>query len=116
MDRIIKFRVWNGSKMLDPHDTPVTTLSYISSPKHGFNSPYGYKVMQFTELVDKSGREIFEGDIRRFKTGIGIIIWSDAAFAVKSPGSEAIDWEHSTILIDREYLGNIYENPELINP
>jgi hypothetical protein len=74
------------------------------------------KRVQLTGLTDKNGIEICEGDIRRFKTGIGIIIWSDAAFAVKSPGSEAIDWEHSTILIDSEYHGNIFETPEIINP
>jgi hypothetical protein len=73
-------------------------------------------VVQFTGLIDKASTPICEGDIRRFKTGIGIIVWADAAFAVKSPGSEAIDWEHSTVLIESEYLGNIFENHELINP
>ena len=71
--------------------------------------------MEWTGLKDKNKIDIFEGDIRKFKTGIGTIIWSDAAFAVKSPGSEAIDWEHSSVLIDSEYLGNIYQNPEILN-
>jgi hypothetical protein len=89
--------------------------SSFSSPSWNSRALYHLDI-QFTGLLDKVGNLIFEGDIRKFKTGIGIIIWSDAAFAVKSPGSDAIDWEHSSVLIESEYLGNIFETPELLNP
>lgn len=71
-------------------------------------------VGQFTGLLDKEGNKIFEGDILRTMSGIAVVVWLDAAFALKSPGSEAVDWEHSSVFEQSEILGNIHQTPELI--
>lgn len=123
MDRIIKIRYYysdEAGKLWFHRDFTLTEVENAFPYEVLSDNPLlkRYRLanrVQLTGLTDKNGIDVCEGDIRRFKTGIGIIIWADAAFAVKSPGSEAIDWEHSSILIDTEYLGNIYENPELIN-
>lgn len=86
-----------------------------------FTDNYGYyevdpaTVGQFTGLLDKKGNRVFEGDLIITETGgIGYVVWRDAAFAIKSPGSEAIDWVHSSEYAKCEVIVNINDNTELI--
>lgn len=72
-------------------------------------------IMQFTGLKDKNEKEIYEGDIIM------------SAINYKSFGNEVVEWDDSggyTFFSDGEYginpkickiVGNIYENPELLN-
>lgn len=83
------------------------------------NAKYTHEVIsetvgQFTGLKGKNNNEIYEGDILKTEYGICYVIWFDAAFALKSPGSEAIDFEHSSVYELSEVIGNIHENPELL--
>ena len=65
-------------------------------------------VMQYTGLKDKNGKEIYEGDI----------LQDDEKFA----GAFAVEWntmsDHSNWSSSRgnvfEVIGNIYQNPELL--
>ena len=89
-------------------------------------------LMQFTGLLDKNGKEIYEGDIiyynqglskggvnslgeyelPRLLDGIRVVAWKDTGF----------DWDgsHSGLMFckggqdEYEVIGNIYENPELL--
>jgi uncharacterized phage protein (TIGR01671 family) len=77
------------------------------------------KIQQFTGLLDKNDREIYEGDILKVK---GYEKWTDTVgyysnLEVKHSFTESGDSEsigYIYIPKDREIIGNIFENPELI--
>ena len=83
-----------------------------------------YELMQFTGLKDKNGKEIYEGDIVKYtvdlgggskKTYIGQVLWNSewACWDIVSGPIHEFDW----VKIARngyEVIGNIYENPELL--
>lgn len=82
-------------------------------------------LMQSTGLKDKSGNEIFEGDIVKFPEFNGDIyitpvVWdkSCACFGLSFSGKYPISFDYLeefyTELKDIEVVGNIYENPELL--
>lgn len=77
-------------------------------------------LMQFTGVLDKNGKEIYEGDIVRctkgkYTQGWGPIEYREerGSFVVMSYGDvpriyEEWWWQ------EKEIVGNIYENPELL--
>lgn len=90
---------------------------------------------QFTGVLDKNGKEIYEGDIvKRIVTNgvyylefIGEVTFDNGKFVIKHKTwkGEAVDdfsyseeWNdghaHGTILYKYEWKGNIYDNPNLI--
>lgn len=90
----------------------VYTLQQLHEEEVNFNN---LRELQFTGLKDKNRIEVCEGDVIKTPSGIGYIVYEDSGFAIKSPGSEAVDWELSGYYLECEIIGNIYENPELIN-
>ena len=72
---------------------------------------------QFTGLKDINEVDIYEGDILEFpfEMGIAYVINDGFRFAVKSPGSEAVDYEGEDVLKQTRVIGNIYQNPELLS-
>lgn len=117
--REIKFRAWNEvqEKMLNWYDFLDTNI------KNTFVAPEstGLILMQYTGLKDKNGKEIYEGDIIRTKymdkTFIVWVEYSDeyAEFVTKCKEILFFDEPLSDIgRADREVIGNIYDNPELL--
>ena len=87
---------------------------------------FGFKnidLMQSTGLKDKNGKEIFEGDILAFKTDdevINVKIFWDEKHALFMFRSEKYNEEEPLAeLVEAntypfEIIGNVYENPELL--
>lgn len=81
-------------------------------------------LMQSTELKDKNDNEIFESDIVKYKSGCNTYTEevaydkNFAGFGVRDANADIIFtfWElaEDIDLISLEVVGNIYENPELL--
>jgi uncharacterized phage protein (TIGR01671 family) len=94
--------------------------------EQGNLKPYPLKVcelVQYTGLKDKNGKEIYEGYIVEHQIGEGHewsgyheVIFYDGAFLLKGGNprgmryGEIFNWYPSNVKV----IGNIYENPELL--
>jgi len=108
----------------DSEDNPTWDFNEIEFDR--------YEFPQFTGLKDRNGREIYEGDILMGLNRIPKIIkWSDegACFVEEEQFKPVCTWSFDMLfrkhkkafasngqLTSHYIIGNIYENPELLNP
>ena len=134
---IPKFRAWlkEENKMIEPSD--ILSISFklcemTPNYLHGFEKEkydfYDLELMQSTGLLDKNGREIFEGDIvKRYRSPFFKAEWEYLI--------ETVVREKASLLLGRDFgknfgtlpfdspfakenllevIGNVHENPELL--
>jgi hypothetical protein len=114
MNRKIKFRAWDGTVM---HDE--TELKDFQVGQMLYHDCEIWELMQYSGLKDKSGVEIFEGDIVRHKKGLGIVEYSNAGTRFGARGSKAHYITGKPIakmwsLLGCKVIGNVYQNPGLL--
>ncbi|MNC28439.1 YopX protein [compost metagenome] len=127
MSRVPKYRAWykplgvmihSENLVMINFDTKVLGV-YMEMDGNGYHvlRMSDFELMEYTGLKDKNDREIYPGDIPRDPTGIGEIEWvqEHCAYMVftKNP-SKYHHLESDGKLLHTEIIGNIYENPELI--
>jgi len=116
----IKFRAWDWWRMLSDPKIWFSEWKYNYSINDELQSS-DYIYMQYTWLKDKNWKEIYEGDIIKYKTNkiqFSLVQWiSDWFKIVKriSPTSTRTStlW-HFITEYQCEIIWNIYENPDLL--
>lgn len=112
--REIKFRVWIdnefGKEMVE-----FDCDNY--SMKHNL-------LLQYTGLKDKNGKDIFEGDIiketkvYRYSDDVDVniyqIVWNENVTGFTAENENGSNTIHQNNMGVCEVIGNIYENPELL--
>ncbi len=127
--KTLKFRVWDKSlnrflPLEDSYGKVVSPLLDISGRLWNWASQHwgidnelvknqdNYIIQQFTGLLDKNGKEIYEGDIIKIKTySVGYVSY------LEESACYILRWSHPAYRLDLhlldelEIIGNIYENP-----
>ena len=137
MNRVLKIRVWDSDTgyFLSDYKNHVDFIqSQLKLTDFGSNAKFGFInnrliIQQYTGLKDKNGKEIYEGDITQF-TKIGdesVQFVMSVEWGINSPCgvhpylSFHFKGVNNFIInpFERRYkieiIGNIYENPELLN-
>ena len=121
MSREIKFRAWRENKM----HYNITTAHYEHNAMSGSGGDLWdfaewmkwSKVMQYTGLKDKDGKEIYEGDIVKVTSDeyendnfVASVIFDEGSFLTYINSNDIRGlWSGEDI----EVIGNIFENSEL---
>jgi len=141
--REIKFRAWDNREKRYVSSSMVQNQVILTEPtEHGFKLKTCFILEQFTGLLDKQGKEIYEGDIikypneiyRMFRAvgwegeidGFELVVWSEKNIAFMGKDLNRLQEGYQLEEISPRYLwvlemakksevfGNIHQNPELL--
>ena len=124
MQREIKFRVWDHNlkefiedSNADPHICWNGTVYCHGRQKEGgdvlVSGIRNITVQQFTGMVDKDGKEIYEGDIIRGLMDFGPAGFHERSAIVHWDIEKGYQWNYWK-LFSIKIEGNMFENPELL--
>lgn len=121
MNREIKFRIYYelNNEILYHNIQMTLEKQRVHIPIVSTNGKI-LGVVQYTGLKDKNGKEIYDGDILDCEDRICKVVWHNQAGqwdsdfikykgVLKSNGIDNVSFKYRAVVI-----GNIYENPELL--
>src|SRR5690554_2183129 len=116
--REIKFRAWDD-KSKEIFVVDVLAINPVTWDSGGTGVSLAYqphiKIMQYAGLKDKNGREIFEGDIVSYFGLKYEVLFKNGAFGWMEDGEFYSFNEMARSEFNKfEIIGNVYENPELL--
>lgn len=123
--RPIKFRAYlkNENKIIDVKSIDWDENGNLISINYPEGKDYfGYKeddivLMQYTGYKDVFGNEIYEDDVVKYRNNLYQVKWIFFSFYIHQTNGRSLK-ELEKIAIDEkgmELIGNIYENPELLD-
>ena len=119
MNREIKFNAWNKETKTMHYD-----ILHPDNWSFSFLNREVFDWLEFTGLKDKKGVEIYEGDVVGENEFTGFVKYLGCSFMIEWIGvdvySDLLGWyDYKKGIISKEddykILGNIYENPELLD-
>ncbi len=117
--RSIKFRIWNNLDKVMLRDNQADLVLFLDGGIYSrfdkeFVSKENFILQQFTGLLDKNGKEIYEGDIlswQHLQIANDLnpleVIYHPPCFTVKNHFYPYCEWENSKV------IGNVFENPDI---
>jgi hypothetical protein len=112
--KTLKFRAWHKTKKKMFEVKCIEFGSCIWSKDGNWFVPISeVEIMQFTGLLDRHGKEIYEGDIITNLYGdIGVVIWKERitsfVCSLNLVSFNSVNWDKCVI------IGNIHDNQKLI--
>lgn len=124
MNRELKFRFWGEFELDEETDELKNEMIYGDKFCFFDYEPIdilftSFVVMQFTNQFDKNGKAIYEGDVLSNSSGkIDEVIFYENGFFGKSKSNYKPNYIYNPLCSDyvknKEVIGNIYENSEIL--
>ena len=123
----LKFRVWDKERETFLNNVFIgsdgTLYQFSKDTIFGtaitFLDSENKKILQYTGLHDKNGKEIFEGDIIKIKDETYRITWNGCFSSFDMTNIDKTKQYKDLYILNRDYqkseiVGNIYQNRELL--